>query len=97
VIDAIGVMDWVDVGKGIGVPVGVDVRVGEIVGDDKLAVCVCFKFGVEVHPRKMIRKVTNVNSLNFIFHLSVVNVWLQIFSYFTSNLHRRVPKKNSAG
>jgi hypothetical protein len=55
VIDAIGVMDWVDVGKGIGVPVGVDVRVGEIVGDDKLAGCVCFKFGVEMHPRKMIR------------------------------------------
>lgn len=87
-IDAMGVvMDWVDVGKGIGVPVGVDVRVGEIVGDDKLACGVCFEFGVEVHPRKMIRKVTNMKSLSFIFHVSLVDIWLQIFSHFTHNLH----------
>jgi hypothetical protein len=60
VIDETGVIDGVDVGKGISVLVEANVRVGEIVGDGKLAGCICVKSRGEAHPAIVI-KVIKIN------------------------------------
>ena len=67
VMDAIGVMDGVEVGNGIGVLVtaSISMRVGRIVGDDTLTGCVCGTFDAEAHPVMTI-KTMPINSLPFI-------------------------------
>ncbi len=64
-IDETGVIEGVDVGKGISVPVGLNVCVGEIVGDDKLAGCVCVKLRGEAHPA-IVTKAIKINRFIFI-------------------------------
>jgi len=62
-MDAIGAMDMVDVGNGLGVLVGmaIIVRVGKIAGVNKFVGCIFGEFGVEVHPAIIIRVIkTNV-------------------------------------
>jgi hypothetical protein len=94
VIDAIGVTDGVEVGKGIGVlvEIGVGVTVKTRVGDCVLVGCVSIEVRLEEHPSNAIRKVTDMNSLNFIFYLFLIDVGPQSFSNFTLDLHPAIFK-----
>jgi hypothetical protein len=66
-MDAMGVMDGVEVGNETGVVVtgSVSIRVGAIVGVDKRTGCVCGTFDAEEHPVMTI-KAMPINSLPFI-------------------------------
>jgi hypothetical protein len=77
------VIDDVDVGKGIGVLVGTKVRVGDgmTVGDCVLA---CWSLvGVELEKQltNVMRKSIATNSLNSIFHLSLIHVAATLFHF----------------